>query len=386
MRAPIPLIPLSLIAVLIAVLAACEAPEPETRTESPIGIAVHGGAGTMSREDMSEEQERQYHAALAEALQAGHAILDNGGSSLDAVQAAIRVLEDSPLFNAGRGSVFTSDERIEMDAAIMDGRTLNAGALTGVRAVRNPIDLARVIMDESPHVFFSGEGAETFGAEFGLATEDPEWFETERRRDALRRAREQEEAQGSEFRSERENAEFNLGTVGAVALDRDGNLAAGPAAGGLSNKRMGPPRDPAVLWGGPPPHDRLLLGHAAHWPDGRFSTLAGYVEPGESLEQAVRREVAEETSVVVGDGPGDVEYRGSQPWPFPASLMLGFRARAIDTRVAVDGVEVTQARWFTRAEFAEAARTREIGLPGKPSIARALVEEWYGANLDELSG
>jgi NAD+ diphosphatase len=152
------------------------------------------------------------------------------------------------------------------------------------------------------------------------------------------------------------------------------------------DREIYPRTDPAVIMAVVDDDDRLLLGHAAHWPDGRFSTLAGYVEPGESLEQAVRREVAEETSVVVGDGPGDVEYRGSQPWPFPASLMLGFRARAIDTRVAVDGVEVTQARWFTRAEFAEAARTREIGLPGKPSIARALVEEWYGANLDELSG
>ncbi|MFD6178111.1 MULTISPECIES: NAD(+) diphosphatase [unclassified Isoptericola] len=142
-----------------------------------------------------------------------------------------------------------------------------------------------------------------------------------------------------------------------------------------------PRTDPAVIMTVVDDDDRLLLGHAAHWPAGRFSTLAGYVEPGEGLEQAVRREVAEETSVVIGDGPGDVVYRGSQPWPFPASLMLGFRARAVATDVRVDGAEVTDARWFTREELVAGVRAGEIGLPGRPSIARALVEEWYGAEL-----
>ncbi|WP_166845992.1 NAD(+) diphosphatase [Isoptericola sp. BMS4] len=142
-----------------------------------------------------------------------------------------------------------------------------------------------------------------------------------------------------------------------------------------------PRTDPAVIMAVVDDEDRLLLGHAAHWPEGRYSTLAGYVEPGEGLEQAVRREVAEETAVVVGDGPGDVEYRGSQPWPFPASLMLGFRARATGTSVRVDGVEVTQARWFTRDELAAAVRSGEVGLPSRPSIARALVEEWFGGDL-----
>ncbi|MEA5445678.1 isoaspartyl peptidase/L-asparaginase [Gammaproteobacteria bacterium AB-CW1] len=245
----------SIAVVLAAGLAACEAEEsgnaaPAADAERPIGLAVHGGAGTMDRDAMSEEQEAEYHAALEAALEAGYTILDNGGDSLDAVQAAIRVLEDSPLFNAGRGSVFTSDERIEMDAAIMDGRTRNAGALTGVRTIRNPIDLARVIMDESPHVFFSGEGAETYGQEFGLATEDPEWFETEHRREALHRAQEREAEQGEEFRSQRENVEFNLGTVGAVALDRQGNVAAGTSTGGMTNKRFGRIGDVPIIGSG----------------------------------------------------------------------------------------------------------------------------------------
>ena len=142
-----------------------------------------------------------------------------------------------------------------------------------------------------------------------------------------------------------------------------------------------PRTDPAVIMAVVDDADRLLLGHAAHWPQGRYSTLAGYVEPGEGLEQAVRREVAEETSVVVGEGPGDVVYRGSQPWPFPASLMLGFRARAVATAIEVDGDEVTAARWFTRDELAAGVRAGEVGLPGRPSIARALVEEWYGGEL-----
>jgi len=247
----LPLIGLALAALS---LTACgEGSDNESQSpdgERPIGLAVHGGAGTMDRDDMSAEQEAEYHAALEEALEAGHNILKNGGESLDAVQAAIRVLEDSPLFNAGRGSVFTNDERIEMDAAIMDGRDRNAGALTGVRTMRNPIDLARVIMDESPHVFFSGEGAETFGQEFGLATEEPEWFETEHRREALHEAQEREAEQGSEFRSEADNVEFNLGTVGAVALDRNGNVAAGTSTGGMTNKRFGRIGDVPILGSG----------------------------------------------------------------------------------------------------------------------------------------
>lgn len=143
-----------------------------------------------------------------------------------------------------------------------------------------------------------------------------------------------------------------------------------------------PRTDPAVIMTvvhGEGDDERLLLGHAAHWPERRFSTLAGYVEPGESLEGAVRREVAEEAGVVVGE----VAYRGSQPWPFPASLMLGFAARALTTDLRVDGVELTDARWFTRAELAEAVREGEVLLPGRTSIARSLVEDWFGSRLPD---
>nr|WP_216648563.1 NAD(+) diphosphatase [Isoptericola chiayiensis] len=149
----------------------------------------------------------------------------------------------------------------------------------------------------------------------------------------------------------------------------------------VDERRTYPRTDPAVIMAVVDDADRLLLGHAARWPAGRYSTLAGFVEAGEALEDTVRREVAEESGVLVGSGAGDVVYRGSQAWPFPASLMLGFRARAVDTRVRTDDEEITDARWFTRDELSDAVTRGEVGLPGRASIARALIEEWFGAEL-----
>ncbi|QAY71811.1 NAD(+) diphosphatase [Xylanimonas protaetiae] len=151
----------------------------------------------------------------------------------------------------------------------------------------------------------------------------------------------------------------------------------------VEDRELYPRTDPAVIMTVVDDEDRLLLGHAAHWPPHRFSTLAGFVEPGESLEQAVRREVSEEVRVAVGDGPADVAYRGSQAWPFPASLMLGFRAHVVGrgSDAAPDGVELTDARWFTRAGLRAAVEADEVRLPTRLSIARALIEEWYGGPL-----
>jgi NAD+ diphosphatase len=153
----------------------------------------------------------------------------------------------------------------------------------------------------------------------------------------------------------------------------------------VEDRELYPRTDPAVIMAVVDDADRILLGHAAHWPEGRFSTLAGFVEPGESLEQAVRREVAEEARLVVADGPGDVVYRGSQSWPFPASLMLGFHARVAGTGLPprVDEVELTDARWFTRDDLLGAVEAGEVLLPGRLSIARALIEEWYGGRLPD---
>jgi beta-aspartyl-peptidase (threonine type) len=210
------------------------------------GIVVHGGAGTITRENLTEEREAEYHAALDAALQAGHAILDEGGSAMDAVVAAVRILEDEPLFNAGRGAVFTAEGTNELDAAIMDGRTLDAGAVAGVRIFRNPIDLARLVMEESPHVFMVGDGAEAFGRQHQVAEVDPSWFHTDARWEALQRAQEREAFELSWHLEENRM----MGTVGAVARDRNGDLAAATSTGGMTNKRFGRVGDVPVIGAG----------------------------------------------------------------------------------------------------------------------------------------
>jgi L-asparaginase / beta-aspartyl-peptidase len=223
-------------------------------TAQRVGLVIHGGAGTIRREQMTPEREREYRAALTQALQAGHRILAAGGSSMDAVVAAINIMEDSPLFNAGRGAVFTNDGRNELDASIMDGRTLAAGAVAGVTRVRNPINLARAVMERSPHVMMAGAGAETFAEQQGLEMVAPEYFRTQARWDALQRARDQERIELSEDdrrpRSATEFDDFKFGTVGAVALDRNGNLAAGTSTGGMTNKRWGRIGDAPIIGAG----------------------------------------------------------------------------------------------------------------------------------------
>ena len=212
----------------------------------PFGIVIHGGAGTISRDAMTPEREQAYHAALRDALVAGSAILESGGTSLDAVVEAVRRLEDAPLFNAGRGAVFTSEGTNELDAAIMDGATLNAGAIAAVTRIRNPILLARMVMERSPHVMMIGSGAESFAAEQGMSFVDPSWFHTDERRRQLERAIEAQR-RGAAGQLPRE---FAYGTVGAVALDQHGNLAAATSTGGMTNKRWGRVGDVPIIGAG----------------------------------------------------------------------------------------------------------------------------------------
>ena len=207
-----------------------------------ISIAIHGGAGVITRSSMSDEDERSYRADLGRALDAGYAVLDSGGSSLDAVTAAVRILEDSPLFNAGKGAVFNHEGINELDASIMDGRTLQAGAVAGVRHVRNPIDLARLVMDRSPHVLLSGAGAEEFALAQGVALVPGDYFHTDRRWKQLEKARTGERHSAAEI--------GYFGTVGAVALDRAGNLAAATSTGGMTNKRWGRVGDSPLIGAG----------------------------------------------------------------------------------------------------------------------------------------
>lgn len=247
------------IAAAAAIVSACAAaPQDDAADDEPgggkIAIAIHGGAGTIRRGDLTPELEAEYRAALEQALRAGYSVLESGGTSLDAVVAAIRVMEDSPLFNAGKGAVFTSAGTNELDAAIMDGSTLAAGAVAGVKRVKNPITLARAVMEKSPHVMMIGEGAEAFAAEQGIEMVDPSYFFTERRWEQLQRAKAQETSTSAAPVDARPSAigpdDRKFGTVGAVALDRAGNLAAGTSTGGMTNKRWGRVGDVPIIGAG----------------------------------------------------------------------------------------------------------------------------------------
>ena len=227
--------------------------------DHPIAIVIHGGAGTISRKDMSPELETQYRAVLKQALDAGYAVLRQGGASLDAVQAAIRVMEDSPLFNAGKGAVFAHNGKNELDAAIMDGATLKAGAVAGVEHIRNPIDLARLVMDKTPHVLLIGEGAEEFARAQGMGMMPAGYFFTQRRWDELQKALKQEQKPGDPQASAEQypgTTARGFGTVGAVALDRAGHLAAGTSTGGLTNKYYGRVGDSPIVGAGTFADDR----------------------------------------------------------------------------------------------------------------------------------
>ena len=219
------------------------------------GLVIHTGAGNFTLETLGDRRERM-RAAMIEALTAGHRVLAGGGSSLDAVQAAIVILEDSPEFNAGKGAVFTHEGTNELDASIMDGATRRAGAVAGLKRIRNPIALARLVMDRSPHVMMAGDGAEAFAREQGgIAFVDPSYFRTDRAWEALQRALEQEKAttKTSALISpglERDAPAGYFGTVGAVALDQKGHLAAGTSTGGMTNKRFGRVGDSPIIGAG----------------------------------------------------------------------------------------------------------------------------------------
>jgi len=212
-------------------------------------IAIHGGAGTILRSKMSTEAEKTYLSALEDALEAGHSILRSGGSALDAVVHATVLLEDCPLFNAGRGSVFTHDGFHEMDASVMDGKTLKAGAVSGVHNVKNPVLLARQIMENSEHVFLTGAGAEEFARKVRCEFETDEYFFSQYRYDQLLEIRDTESVR-------LDHSEKKFGTVGAVARDLKGNLAASTSTGGMTNKRYGRVGDSPVIGSGTYANDR----------------------------------------------------------------------------------------------------------------------------------
>lgn len=230
---------LALLAVLIAMPAAAE----------DWTLVIHGGAGVIERERMTPERDAAVRRALNQALATGSAVLERGGTSLDAVEAAVRVLEDDPNFNAGRGAVFTAEGTNELDAAIMDGRTRAAGAVAGVTATRNPISLARAVMERSGHVMLIWDGADAFSREQGLEQAGPDWFATPERREQLDRWRAAQQA-GQPQSGLAFDPDHKFGTVGAVARDRAGDLAAATSTGGVTGKRWGRVGDAPLIGAG----------------------------------------------------------------------------------------------------------------------------------------
>jgi L-asparaginase / beta-aspartyl-peptidase len=228
-----------------------------TQLQSPqnprLGFIIHGGAGVIRRGSLTPEREKEYRAALEQAVLAGYKALQSGKSSLDAVEIAIRILEDNPLFNAGKGAVFTNDGKNELDASIMNGKTLAAGAVAGLHHVKNPITLARAVMENSPHVMMVGDGAEKFAKSQNIELVDPKYFWTQPRWDSLQKIlKEEAEKDKPKVKGELlvEQPVNKFGTVGAVALDKNGDIAAGTSTGGMTNKRYGRVGDAPIIGAG----------------------------------------------------------------------------------------------------------------------------------------
>ncbi len=265
------------------------------------GLALHGGAGTLPRADMSRAQEERYRAGLEQALNAGYAVLDSGGTSLDAVTRAVMLLEDDPLFNAGHGAVFTLDGRNELDASIMDGSTLQAGAVCGVTHIKNPIQLARAVMEQSEYVLLSGAGAEEFALSRGFEFVPQSYFFTPARWQQLERIRSGDTSLSALTIS-------HIGTVGAVALDEHGRLAAATSTGGMTGKRFGRIGDSPIIGAGTYADNRSCAvsatGHGEVFIRAAVAhDIGARLRYGRSdLARAVREVVLEELPALHGEG------------------------------------------------------------------------------------
>ncbi len=292
-------------------------------SQTDYALVIHGGAGNIARESISPEQEREYHEKLQEALLAGEELLKNGGTSLDAIEAAIRILEDSPLFNAGRGAVFTSEGNNELDASIMCGATLNAGAVAGITTLRHPVSAARKVMEVSPHVMLIGKGAEQFGYEQGLEVVDPSWFFDQRRWEQYREFLRRQQMRGAIDSNDK------MGTVGAVALDTHGNLAAATSTGGMTGKQYGRVGDVPVIGAGTYANNATCAvsatGHGEFFiryvVSHEISSLMRY--RGASLDEAAG-ELINQTLKDAGGNGGviAIDHQGNISMPFNTTAMF----------------------------------------------------------------
>ena len=324
--------------------------EPAQILERPDwALVVHGGAGVIERGAMTPEREAQYRAAMARSLEIGSDVLDEGGSSIDAIEAVIRAFEDDELFNAGRGAVFTAAGRNELDSSIMDGATLNAGAVAGVTSIRHPISLARAVMERSRHVMLQGDGAETFAVEQGLELSPPSHFFTERRWVSMEGALGRlglsvpprpegvpDPQPDDHGMLERDALEHRFGTVGVVALDREGNIAAGTSTGGTTAKKWGRVGDSPIIGAGTYANN-ASCGVSATGTGEYFirltiaSRICALVEfGGLGLQEAADRVIQIELTDLQGDGgivaltpQGDIAWSFNTPGMYRAQLVAG---------------------------------------------------------------
>jgi beta-aspartyl-peptidase (threonine type) len=301
----------------------------DDKTAPHIMLVMHGGAGTITRGSMTPEMEKQYRETLEQALRTGQAVLMKNGTSVDAVEASIRVLEDSPLFNAGKGAVFTHEGKNELDSAIMEGNTKKAGAVAGVTIIRNPISAARAVMEKSPHVMMVGRGAELFATKMGLEIVDPSYFWTERRWKGLQQELIKEQQRLASPHAEiKSDDETRHGTVGAVALDAEGNLAAGTSTGGTTNKQYGRVGDSPIIGAGTyADNDSVAVSCTG---TGEFfirwtvahDIAALYQYKGLTVEQAGNEVIHKKLEAVKGDGGAIIlDRKGNFAMPFNSEGM-----------------------------------------------------------------
>lgn len=279
-------------------------PSPTTK-EQPIAIVLHGGAGAISKEYMSDSLEAVYLHILDSAIQVGYDLLQNEGLAIDAVTAVISILEDSPLFNAGRGAVFTYNEENELDASIMEGDTKNAGAISGVKRIKNPILLAKAVMEQSEHVMLSGSGAEEFAVSIGIPLIDPIYFRVDARLESLRRVKAKQQ-QASNYDPYINDSKF--GTVGCVALDKNGTIVAGTSTGGMTNKRWGRIGDAPIIGAGTYADSQVCGVSSTGWGEFFIRSVVAYDiaalmnYKGLTLENASAQVIHEKVPHLGGDG------------------------------------------------------------------------------------
>jgi beta-aspartyl-peptidase (threonine type) len=318
------------------------ADQQDARTERPdYVLVIHGGAGAIRKENMTAEMDSAYRAGLREAMKVGEAILKNGGTAMDAIEATLHQLEDNHLFNAGKGAVMTNTGTIELDASFMDGATGNAGAVAGIKTIRHPVSAARMVMERSPHVFLTGRGAEQYAAENGLETVDSSYFYTDRRARQLQRAKDREQQKQSAAPADWEASKY--GTVGAAALDKDGNLAAATSTGGMTNKRWGRVGDVPVIGAGTYANNETCAvsctGHGEYFIRNvvAYDLSAKMAYQGLSLAEAAE-EIVMQKLVKQGGSGGliAVDKDGNVTMPFnSAGMFRGFVKSTGEQKVAI---------------------------------------------------